>query len=382
MNDFKTAVSTRLAQIAHYINRETGAVVPPIQPATTFARDENYELRSAYTYSRYRNPTGAPAEQLLAELDCGCEALLFASGLAAATAVFETLESGQHVVVPRIMYHGLQDWLRRISARRDIGLTYFDATDPESLRQAIQPGRSKIVWVETLLNPTWDVVDIATTARLAHAAGAILAVDSTVTPPVTIRPLDLGADIVFHSATKYLNGHSDVTAGVLVCKTADARWQEIETVRKLAGGIPGPFEVWLLTRGLRTLAVRYQRSSETALKIARHLEGHPAVEKVLYPGLASHAGHGIAAKQFFGGFGGMLSILVNGGFKEAVRVAAGTRLFVPATSLGGVESLIEHRATVEGQHSTVPDNLLRLSVGIEDAGDLLADIDQALAACL
>ena len=378
MNHSEMHVATRLAQLSHYMDPETGAVVPQIHPATTFARDESYDLISGYNYSRYQNPTSEPVEQLLAKLDGGREALLFSSGLAAATAVFETVKSGQHIVAPIVMYHGLQDWLRRIATQRNIELTFYDATSLETLQQAVQPGRTRIVWVETLLNPTWDVVDIAATARIAHSAGAILAVDSTVTPPVTIKPLELGADVVFHSATKYLNGHSDVTGGVLVSQSLDDCWQEIKKIRKLVGGVIGPFEAWLLLRGLRTLAIRYQRSSETALQIAQHLENHPAIEKVLYPGLPSHPGHDIAKIQMFGDFGGMLSICIRGGAEEAIRVATAVKLFIRATSLGGVESLIEHRATVEGEHSTVAKNLLRLSVGIEESQDLIDDMDQAL----
>lgn len=378
MKNSTVNAATRLAQISHYIDPATGAVVPPLHTSTTFARDSNYNPVSHYKYRRYQNPTGEPIEQLLAELDGGREALLFSSGLAAATAVFELVKSGEHIVAPLVMYHGLQDWLRRIATQRDIELTFYDATDLDDLRQSIQPGRTKVVWIETLLNPTWDVVDIAGTAEIVHAAGAILAVDSTVTPPITIKPLELCADLVFHSATKYLNGHSDITGGVLVCKELNEHWLELKEVRKLAGSIMVPFEAWLLLRGLRTLAIRYQRSSESALQISQSLEDHPAVEKVLYPGLLSHPGYKVAKKQLFGGFGGMLSICIKGTAKEAIEVATAVKIFIPATSLGGVESLIEHRATVEGEHSRVPQNLLRLSIGIEDPQDLIQDIEQAL----
>jgi cystathionine gamma-synthase len=203
-------------------------------------------------------------------------------------------------------------------------------------------------------------------------------VDSTVAPPVTTRALDYGADIVFHSASKYLNGHSDVVAGILVTRECDARWEEIKLVRKLMGGVLGPFEAWLLLRGMRTLFLRFERASHNALTIARHLENHPRLDKVLYPGLESHPGHEIAKRQMVNGFGGMMSLLVKGGAEQAKQVASSTRLFVPATSLGGVESLIEHRASVEGPHSEVPKNLLRLSIGIENADDLIADIEASL----
>ncbi len=276
------------------------------------------------------------------------------------------------------MYHAAQDWLHRISERRGIGLTFFDAGDPAALAQAIRPGETDIVWIEAATNPNWQVIDIAA-AEAAHKAGALLGVDSTVAPPVTTRPLEHGADFVFHSATKYMNGHSDVTAGVLVAAKADARWEEIKQVRNLTGGMLGAFEAWLLLRGLRTLAVRFDQASRNALEIARHFDGHPKLEAVLYPGLESHPGHDVARRQMTGGFGGMLSILVKGGAAEAKSVATGARLFIPATSLGGVESLLEHRASIEGPHSAVAKNLLRLSVGIEDTADLIADLEQALA---
>ena len=381
MDDAK-ALSPRslAAQAGHFIDPATGAITPPVHPSTTFARDADYAPIGTTTYSRYHNPTYEQVERVAAELDEGAEALVFAAGMAAIAALFETVNTGQHMVAPTIMYHGAQDWLRRISEKRGIALSLFDATDPEALERAIRPGETAIVWIETPVNPTWDVIDIAAAAAAAHAAGAILAVDATVSTPVTTRPLDLGADLVFHSGTKYLNGHSDVTAGVLVTRQADARWQEIRLVRGLMGGVLGPFEAWLLLRGLRTLFVRFERASANALQIARHFEGHGKLEAVLYPGLESHPGHAIAKRQMTAGFSGMLSLLVKGDAEDAKGVATRTALFVPATSLGGVESLIEHRATIEGPRSQVPPNLLRLSIGIEDARDLIADLEQALAA--
>ncbi len=381
MDDAK-ALSPRslAAQAGHFIDPATGAITPPVHPSTTFARDADYAPIGDTTYSRYHNPTYEQVERVAAELDEGAEALVFAAGMAAIAALFETVNTGQHMVAPTIMYHGAQDWLRRISEKRGIALSLFDAADPGALERAIRPGETAIVWIETPVNPTWDVIDIAAAAAAAHAAGAILAVDATVSTPVTTRPLDLGADLVFHSGTKYLNGHSDVTAGVLVTRQADARWQEIRLVRGLMGGVLGPFEAWLLLRGLRTLFVRFERASANALQIARHFEGHGKLEAVLYPGLESHPGHAIAKRQMTAGYSGMLSLLVKGDAEDAKGVATRTALFVPATSLGGVESLIEHRATIEGPRSQVPPNLLRLSIGIEDARDLIADLEQALAA--
>ena len=377
MRNSKISPATDLAQAGHFIDPETRAVVPPINSATTFARDKEYALGN-YIYSRDGNPTYDPAEELIARLEGGSSSLLFASGLAAASAVFEPLRPGQHVVAPEIMYHGLQDWLRILADRRGVGVTFVDPTDPQNVADAMQ-AETAIVWAETLSNPTWDVIDIAALARIAHDGGAMLGIDATVTPPITCRPLDHGADIVFHSATKYLNGHSDVTGGVLTTAKDDAHWVDINKVRKYVGGVIGPFEAWLLLRGMRTLSIRFQRASENAMTIARHFHGHAGLEGVLYAGLPDHLGHDVAARQLTNGFGGMMSLLVKGGAEAALNVAKKVELFVPATSLGGVESLIEHRASVEGPDSLTPKNLLRMSVGIEDAGDLIADLEQALA---
>ena len=378
MRNSRLSMATELAQAGHFIDPETRAVVPPIHSATTYARDADYAL-GRYIYSRDDNPTYAQAEALIAGLEGGAASLLFASGLAAASAAFEPLRPGQHVVAPQSMYFALQAWLKILSERRGVGLTLVDSADPGNVARAVRPGETAIVWVETLSNPTWDVADIAAIAGIAHEAGAILGVDATVTPPLTCRPLELGADIVFHSTTKYLNGHSDVLGGVLTTGADNALWRDIRDVRKFVGGVMGPFEAWLLLRGMRTLAVRWERACANAMAIARYFQGHPKVEAVRYAGLEDHPGHDVAARQFTGGFGGMLSILVRGGAEAALTVAKAVELFVPATSLGGVESLIEHRATIEGPQSPTPASLLRISVGIEDAGDLIADLEQALA---
>ncbi|MBF2761240.1 MAG: PLP-dependent transferase [Ectothiorhodospiraceae bacterium AqS1] len=382
------SIDTVLARGGDYIDPETGAIVPPIHPSTTYARDRNYDPRG-YLYARNSHPTAERVEEVLASIEGASAALLFASGLAGVSCFFETLRSGDRVIAPRIMYYGAAKWLQRLSERRGIDLRFFDATEPGALDEALEPDkvsgagsasrRETVVWIEPLVNPTWDVIDIRAAASKARSAGAILAVDATVTPPVGLRALDAGADFVFHSATKYLAGHSDVTAGVIACRENDARWQDILLARTLMGGVIGPFDAWLLLRGMRTLHLRYERQCANAMAIAQHFEGHPRLERVLYPGLAAHPGHAIAAAQMKGGFGGMLSLLVRGGSEAAQRVAMRTSLFVPATSLGGVESLIEHRASVEGPQSPVPANLLRLSVGIERTEDLIADLERALA---
>ena len=377
-NNKQEPLESRVVQACPYIDELTGGVSPPLQFSTTYARDSEYDYLGKFSYSRSGNPSWELLEQVCAELDGGAEARCFSSGMAAVCAFFETVNSGEHVVAPRIMYHGSQDWLRRISEKRSIGLTLFDAGDIENLRRSVQPGKTTVVWIESPVNPTWDVIDIAAAAQIAHDAGAILAVDGTVASPVTTRALEHGADIVFHSATKYLNGHSDVMAGILVTAEMNDRWEEIKLVRTLSGGVLGPFEAWLLLRSMRTLFLRFDKASQSALRLAQHFEGHPRLERVLYPGLEGHPGHEIAKRQMTRGFGGVLSLLVKGGAEAAKRIACNTRLFVPATSLGGVESLIEHRASVEGPHSAVPENLLRLSVGIENCQDLINDIEQSL----
>ena len=378
MNRNDLSLDTLLAQGGHFVDRETGAVVPPIHSATTYARNNRYELTD-YEYSRDGNPTGAHVETVLAKLEGAEDALVFSSGMAAVATFFETVRAGEHVVAPRVMYYGAADLLRRLAERRGIEVSFFDASEPGALEAAVQPGRTSVVWVETCVNPTWDVIDVRAAAETAHDAGAVLGVDATATPPVTLRALELGADVVFHSATKYLAGHSDLLAGVLATRSADERWDEIRAARTRMGGVLGAFEAWLLLRGMRTLHLRYERQAANALAIARHFEGRAGIEAVLYPGLASHAGHEIAKRQTAGSFGAMLSLLVEGGAEAAKRAATRTRLFVPATSLGGVESLIEHRASVEGPLSAVPENLLRLSVGIERVDELIADLEQALA---
>ena len=379
MSSQPVKLATTLAQASHQLDPHTGAITPPVHPSTTYARNEHYEPTSPnLSYSRDHNPTYKLAENVLTELEGGADALLFASGLAAASAVFQTLRPGDHVVAPVVMYHGLRDWLGQFCSNWGVTLDYFDTTKDRALERAVKPGRTRIVWIETPSNPTWDVTDIAASSELAHRAGAYLAVDSTVPTPVLTRPLEHGADIVFHSATKYLNGHSDVVAGALICRALDELWGSIRFQRRHTGGVLGPFEAWLLLRGMRTLAIRVRQSCDNALSIARHFEDHRAIERVLYPGLKSHPGYAVAKRQMSGGFGGMLSLLVKGDGDTARRIASRTHLFVPATSLGGVESLIEHRATVEGPQSPVPENLLRLSVGIEDAGDLIEDLERAL----
>jgi cystathionine gamma-synthase len=370
--------NTDAVQGGHFIDPETGAIVTPIQPSTTFARDRRLSTVGRHTYRRSGSPAFEPVETIAARLDGGAEARVFASGLAACSAVLETVPPGGHVVAPAVMYHGAQDRMRRLHERTDMGLTLFDPTDPSALADAIRPARTDIVWIETPLNPTWDIIDIAAAAGAAHAAGAILVVDSTVAP-VTTRPIEHGADMVFHAGTKYYGGHSDVMAGLLVTAEADERWGEIDDLRTHAGGVISPFDAWLLLRGMRTLHLRVERAAENAIAIARHFENHPALAQLMYPGLESHPGHETAKRQMDRGFGAMISMRVAGGREAAQTVVGSTEVFVRATSLGSVESLIEHRVLSEGPNTIVPDDLIRLSIGIEPVDELIADLEQALA---
>jgi cystathionine gamma-synthase len=375
------------AQALGWVDEATRAIAPPIHTATTYVRDPDNQYRSGRIYARDQNPTFDQAEAVLTELEGGHASLLFASGMAAATAVFQALAPGDHVLAPKVMYWSLRNWLTTFATRWGLAVEFIDMTDVDTLRAAVQPGRTRLVWIETPANPLWSITDIAASCEIAHAAAAFAVVDSTVATPVLTRPLDLGADIVMHAATKYLNGHSDVIAGTLTTRDDSALWQRIRPLRAQLGGVLGPFEAWLLTRGMRTLFPRVRTACASAQRIAEHLERHPRVLEVLYPGLPSFRGHATAARQMSGGFGGMLSIRVRGadgspasGEAAAIATAARVELWKRATSLGGVESLVEHRASVEGAGTPAPADLLRLSVGIEDTGDLIADLDAALAA--
>jgi cystathionine gamma-synthase len=366
------------AQALGRIDEVTGAIIPAIHPSTTYLRDNDNGYRRGRVYSRADNPTYDEPAALLSALEGGADSLLFASGMAAATAVFQALDPGDHVLVPKVMYWAFRAWLHQTATRWGLLVEEVDTSDLALVRAALQPGKTKLVWLESPANPLWTISDIAAIADLAHQAGARLAVDSTVATPVFTRPLALGADIVMHSATKYLNGHSDVVAGTLTTGAQDDFWKRIRQVLALQGGILGPFEAWLLQRGMRTLFVRVRAAAAAAQKLAERFEAHERVAGVLYPGLPSFPGHGLASRQMQGGFGGMLSLRVKGGEEAAIATAASVKLWKRATSLGGVESLIEHRSSIEGPSSPVPTDLLRLSVGLEAADDLFDDLDQAL----
>ena len=366
------------AQALGWVDEKTRAITPAIHVSSTYLRDPDNQYRSGRVYARADNPAFDQAEAVMAQLEEGAQAALFASGMAAATAVFQALSPGDHVLAPKVMYWSLRNWLMNFATRWGLNVELIDMTDPAAVQASVRPGVTKLVWIETPANPLWTVTDIAATAEIAHAGGALLAVDSTVASPVLTRPLTLGADIVMHAGTKYLNGHSDLVAGVLVTREDSEYWRRVKMVRAQIGGTLGSFEAWLLLRGMRTLYLRVRAASQSAQRIAEHFQGHPLVEAVLYPGLPSAHGHAVAARQMQGGFGGMMSIRAKGGEAAAIATAANVELWKRATSLGGTESLIEHRASVEGAGTPAPPDLLRLSVGIEDAGDLIADLEQAL----
>ncbi|MDT8326122.1 MAG: PLP-dependent transferase [Roseovarius sp.] len=372
--------ATIAAQAAGAHDAETGGVVPGIHLSTTYRRDAEYELiRPDNKYGRDENDSARQAEEVLRQLEGAAATLLFPTGMAAVAAVFRALPNGARVILQNGIYWGTVKWVRDFCARRGIFLEEVDAADASALAAACRSS-ADLVWIETPSNPWLKVVDIAAAAGLAHKAGAILVVDATAATPILTRPLDLGADIVMHSASKAINGHTDVLAGVLSCRDATSPiWQAIAMDRHDAGAIIGPFEAWLLLRGLRTLPLRMERMCANAMAVAEFLEAHAGIDAVLYPGLPGNAGHAIASRQMSGGYGSLLSVLVKGDRARALDVIGRLRLFHRATSLGGVESLVEHRHTIE-PHTGIPETLLRLSVGIEDAGDMIADLKQALDA--
>lgn len=373
---------TIAAQAAHNIDPATGAVAPPIYLSTTFERDPDGDYSRGFVYSRSDNPNRRALEDLLALLEGGdsgeAVAAAFASGSAATGTVLQALAPGDHVIAPDDCYHGTARLLREVFAPWGLQATFVDMTDADNVRRAVQPN-TRLVWVETPSNPLLKITDIAEMASIARSANALCACDNTWASPMLQSPLSLGADLVVHSTTKYLGGHEDVTGGAVVARADTDFFQRIRLIQNLYGAAPSPFDCWLTVRGIRTLHVRMPAHCANADRIARFLHDHPNVAAVHYPGLPEHPGHAVAARQM-SDFGGMLSFQVAGGRDAAMRVAASVRLFVRATSLGGTQSLIEHRASIEGPDSTTPDDLLRVSVGLENADDLIADLAQALDA--
>jgi cystathionine gamma-synthase len=367
---------TRAVHAAAEPDPATGSIAPPIHLSTTFAHGPEGEHPHGFLYIRTGSPTQARLEGALAAIEGGEAALAFASGVGAGAAYLQTLPAGSHVLFHADLYYTFRNVANEFLPRWGVSASFVDMAQPEAAREAIRP-ETALLWVESPTNPRMQVVDLEATAEMAHGAGARLLVDGTFATPALQRPLDRGADVVLHSTSKYLGGHSDVHGGALVFRTRDATVENVAHVRHLLGAVASPFASWLVLRGIRTLACRMERHSANALALARALEAHPAVERVHYPGLPSHPGHAVAARQMRA-FGGMLSVQIKGGRAAALGVASRVKLFRNATSLGGVESLIEHRASVESPGGPTPDNLLRVSVGLEHPDDLIADIREAL----
>jgi cystathionine gamma-synthase len=373
---------TAAVHVGHEIDPTTGAVTPNLVMSTTFARDENYQTISDNVYTRSENPNRGSLEAALASLEGARAACAFSSGQAATAAVLHSLNPGDHVIFPEDLYFGTRVLLEEHYARWNVESSYVDMTNVDRVREAFRPS-TRLVWVETPSNPRLQLADIQAISQVAHEHGAIVVADNTWASPVFTTPHDYGADIVMHSTTKYIGGHSDVLGGALTVRNLlddsnDVWWNRIVRYRYLGGAVPSPFDCWLLLRSIPTLAVRARAQAASALRVAEWLAQHPLVAVVHYPGLASHPQHELACAQMKSGFGGMLSIELHGTAADALRVVTRVKLFTRATSLGGVESLIEHRFTVEGTASVTPPTLLRISIGLEHVDDLIADLDQAL----
>jgi cystathionine gamma-synthase len=370
-------LSTALIHEGHYSD-VSNSVMPPIVLSTTFERGEDQlSLPGGYLYSRYDNPNRHTLEAKLAMLENGTEAITFASGLAASMAVFHSLQAGDHILLPDDIYFGVRNIIAKLYPQWQLTFSAVDMSDTAQVLAAIRP-ETRLLWMETPSNPAVKVTDISAMVAIAQAHQLLTVADNTWATPYFTQPLELGVDISLHSTTKYLGGHSDILGGALIFREKTERSTFIRDYQRIGGAVPSPFDCWLLSRSLATFMARMPIHAANAQRLAEYLEGHQAIEQVMYPGLRSSPFHEVASRQMQGGFGGMLSILVKGGQQAALDVCARLQIFRHATSLGGVESLIEHRRSVEGPDSPSPDNLLRISVGIEHIDDLLADFEQAL----
>jgi cystathionine gamma-synthase len=369
-------IETLAIHAGHDVDPATAAVTPPIYLSTTFAREADGSYRAGYVYSRDTNPNRAALERCLAALEGGAAAAAFSSGSAATMTLLQALGAGSHAIVPDDAYYGTRKLARDIFGPWGLEVSLVDMTDLAAVERAMRPN-TKLVWIETPSNPLLRVTDIAAVAEIAHRGGAICAVDNTWATPVLQRPFELGADVSMHSTTKYLGGHSDVLSGALVVRERGELFERICFIQSGGGAVPSPFDCWLILRGVRTLPVRVAAQTASAATLAEFLEQHAAVEAVHYPGLASHSAHDVAARQM-SAFGGMLSVQAGKDRQESLAIAGRLRVFTQATSLGGTESLVEHRASVEGPNTRAPENLLRVSVGLEHIDDLKEDFDQAL----
>lgn len=376
-----THIETIAVHAGKEIDPPTRAVMPPLHLSTTFQRDADGTYPRGYTYIRSENPTRQALENCLCALEGGKCAAAFSSGMAAINAVFQALRPGDHVLVPDDIYFGTGHLIKDILGPWGLAYTQVDMTQLDQVRNAFRPN-TRLVWLETPSNPLLKITDVALVAQMAHEHDAVCACDATWPSPILQRTLELGADLAVHATTKYLGGHSDLLGGAIIAREHDEFYHRVVDIQKSAGAVPSPFDCWLLLRGIRTLPYRMRAHCENAAKVAEFLVDHPAICRVHYPGLPHHPGHEIACRQM-SDFGGMVSFQVcpdslHSGQQNAQRLAGRTRLFAQATSLGGVESLIEHRFTIEGPGTTTPDNLLRLSVGLEHAMDLIDDLAQAL----
>jgi len=369
-------IETKAIHLGHEVDPVTGAIAAPLHLSTTFEREADGSYPRGHIYTRLSNPNRDALEKCLAGLEGGEGAVAFASGLAAIMNVFQALSPNDHVIASQDLYHGTTHILQDILEPWGLQVSFVDVTDLAQLEKAIQEN-TKIIYFETPSNPLLKITDISAIAAIAHRVGALCVCDNTWPTPILQRPLELGADIVVHSTTKYFGGHSDVLGGAVISKVKDAFFDRIRVLQQIGGAVPAPFDCWLVLRGIQTLCCRMKNHSESAFAIAKFLNEHPNVEKVYYPGLADHPGHDIVLKQM-SQFGGMLSFQIKGDKEEALAFTGRLKIIRRATSLGGVESLIEHRASIEGPQSKTPDNLLRFSVGLENIDDLLTDLDDAL----
>ncbi|MBD1851041.1 aminotransferase class V-fold PLP-dependent enzyme [Leptolyngbya sp. FACHB-711] len=369
-------IETLAVHAGRSIDPATKAVTTPLYLSTTFEREPDGSYPHGFLYTRMASPNREMLEECLAALEAGAAAAAFSSGSAATMSVFQSLAPGEHVIAPLDAYSGTTALLKTVLIPWGLEVSFVDLTDLAQVQQAVR-SNTKLIWTETPSNPMLRITDIAAVATIAHQHGAICVCDNTWASPVLQRPFEQGADLIIHSTTKYLGGHSDVLGGAVVAQANDDRFGRIRQIQITGGAVAAPFDCWLVLRGIQTLPYRMRAHSENTMKVAVALAQHPAVEAVHYPGLAEHEGHSIAKKQMRD-FGGMLSVQVKGGRAAAFAVAAGVKLLTRATSLGGVESLIEHRASIEGAGTQTPENLLRLSIGLENPDDLVADLTQAL----
>ncbi|MDE2090286.1 MAG: aminotransferase class I/II-fold pyridoxal phosphate-dependent enzyme [Gammaproteobacteria bacterium] len=371
-------IETVCVHAGHAPDAATAAISPPIHLSTTFERGPDGSYPKGFSYTRAANPNRMQLESCLAALEGGSEALAFSSGVAAAMTVFQALKPGDHVICSQDAYHGIQRLLRDVLRPWQLQVSFVDTVDTGAVHKALTPA-TKLIWVETPSNPLLRITDMGAIAEVAQRAQVLTVCDNTFATPVLQRPFDHGMDLIMHSATKYLGGHSDVAGGAIVTRTSNAFSERLRLLQSEAGAVPSPFDCWLILRGAATLHLRIRAQADNAARIARFLVAHKAVDQVFYPGLESHPGHALASRQMCG-FGAMLSFTLRGGQDAAMRSVAKVKLFTRATSLGGVESLIEHRASMEGPDTRTPTNLVRVSVGVEHADDLIADLGQALAA--